>query len=63
MTYKYQLQDSSRNLQVEQLQALPKSLIKVILYNNNRSFLVQLFEGLESENLLTDLAFVTKTQI
>jgi hypothetical protein len=42
---------------------LPECLIKEVLYHSNRTFLIELFKGIESENLMRDLAFATSTQI
>lgn len=62
MTYKHQLKTSSKNLNADDLrESLPDCLIKEILYHSNRQFLIELFKGIESENLMRDLAFATKT--
>lgn len=64
MTYKHQLRTSWKNLNADELQdALPDCLVKEILYYSNRAFIINLFQGIESENLIRDLAFVTTTQI
>lgn len=64
MTYKHQLKTSSKNLNADDLrESLPDCLIKEILYHSNRTFLLELFKGIESENLMRDLAFATNTQI
>ena len=63
-TYKHELQTSHKNLNAEDMRKeLPECLIKEILYHSNRTFLIELFKGIESENLMRDLAFATSTQI
>jgi hypothetical protein len=64
MTYKHQLRASWKYLNADELQdALPDCLVKEILYYSNRAFIINLFQGIESENLIRDLAFVTTIQI
>jgi len=38
-------------------------LVKEILYHSNRQFLIQLSKGIDSENLMRDLAFVITSKI
>lgn len=64
MTYKFQLKTSPKNINAEILkEILPDCLIKEITYFSNKAFIEKLFYGIESENLVRDLAFFTNSKI